>query len=162
MPRKWIAVSFVLAAMAPVLAQSQATNGKIDAKVNCRVAAGSYFLDLEADGFGTFPGLLTLTAVGGVVATEAMDFESPGIGSWKTVGRREIKIRFLYFGFDETGANVFIGKVTYSAKFDKRCRRAFGPFEIEFFGPEQDPLDPDEAPFFVNTGAITMRRIAVE
>ena len=147
----------------PMVHKTFADDGE-NGKAFAQPVVGSYFIEIAPEVFPfTFPGMISLYADGNIQATEAVAFglEFPGYGRWKRTGSREITGRFFFFRGDETGLLDFIGEVTFVAPVEPGIDEFVAPFTIQFFGAEQDPLDPEEEPFFSFDGTLTFRRMTV-
>ena len=64
---------------------------------------------------------------------------------------------------DETGFHTATawGVVEYEFA-DHTFQMATGTFTSRLFLPDQDPLDPDEMPFLMIQGSLTMRKINLD
>ena len=144
-----------------------------------RRLAGAYLVDRGPAGRG----LLNIMADGNIFSEETNDFgdgvpnafQSGSRGSWKRTGRREIKYTFFVFGYDVNGINTTtvvvlntasINKSDKSKKSKKSKKRSFDRWNVtggfEVFTADQDPLDPNEVPFFAaEVPPFSARRIPV-
>jgi hypothetical protein len=125
--------------------------------------------------------LATLTADGGVVATDTddfgyeilQDFHSPKHGSWQRTGKREVTITIYELGFadlglgDPTPAVVF--KLTFVAEFSDNDFNggagvvAYSVRLLPILDPSADPLDLDSGlpagpP---GSGTVAFKRVAM-
>ena len=134
--------------------------------------AGSYLIGLDLVGTDGTPfavqALATLASDGGVVATDTDDFglgtglfyHSPKQGSWKKVGKRDIRITVLEFAYDSFGNLTTIFKLVFLVEFeDKRFDTGGGLVGFEAFLPGQDVLDPETVPVATGGGKFTFSRI---
>lgn len=85
---------------------------------------------------------------------------SDSVGTWRAVAaERRYRTRAVTIYYDEnsrvSGYDVAISRFTLS----NNGRRSSGTFEVRNYSAEQDPLDSDEVPQFVNTGTLESRRI---
>lgn len=74
---------------------------------------------------------------------------SDSLGSWKVVGPRKLKARFLNLNFDVTGpAATFSGTavVDYTFQFEPTLRKMRASCNGKIFPTGQDPLDPNSTP----------------
>lgn len=114
-------------------------------------AVGS-FLIRQSDGFQQ---LLTLNAGGVAFSQNSNQRELPAPfgdqqGAWKSTTEQDIKVTTLNFVYDfDEGSFTGYGLSTFTGSFDDQFNELTGNVFVEIFGPEQDPLDPDEEP--VNT-----------
>ena len=134
--------------------------------------AGSFLVQLELTGAGPAPfsiqALATLGADGSAIATDTDDygfgtgtfFHSPKHGVWKKTGRRAISITLLEFAYDTEGALTTIYRLVFDGQFgDRNLNTGEGVVTFDAFGPDQDPLDPDEVPLASGEGSFSVRRI---
>jgi hypothetical protein len=105
----------------------------------------------------SFPGLLTFTSDGIVLAEEPPSpFETTGHGNWVATGPREAAFTFLALFGGGPGGNVSAtGKVVGKLEYDPRADNWSGPFKIQVF-------DPDGNEIFADRGTFSGTRIAVE
>jgi len=122
-----------------------------------RRAAGSYLMDLTAEGFPPLKVLVTLGADGTFSSEDTSDkgllsgvpgpaSESDNRGSWRRSGRYEVTFTAIGFSYDADGVLVGVGRLSGTLKFSKcfRTLNAAGQHDVFFQG--QDPLDPDSVP----------------
>jgi hypothetical protein len=125
--------------------------------------------------------LATLTADGGVVATDTddfgyeilQDFHSPKHGSWQRTGKREVTITIYELGFTDLGlgdpAPAVVFKLTFVAEFaDNNFNGGAGvvAYSVRFLpilDPGADPLDLDSGlpagpP---GSGTVAFKRVAM-
>lgn len=125
--------------------------------------------------------LATLTADGGVVATDTddfgyeilQDFHSPKHGSWERTGKREVTITIYEFGLADIGlgdpAPIVVFKLTFVAEFaDKTFNGgagvvAYSVRQLPLLDPTADPLDLDSGlpagpP---GSGTVAFKRVAM-
>ena len=157
---------FILIGVSPQIAAKGAPHD-----FNRRVA-GSFLLDLNLTGTdGTqfaVQALATLSADGGVVATDTDDFglgtaafvHSPKQGAWKKIGKRDIRITLLEFAYDHYGNLTTVFKLQFQAEFeDKKFDSGSGLVSFEAFLPGQDVLDPNTIPVATGGGDFSFQRI---
>jgi hypothetical protein len=137
--------------------------------------AGSYLienLDIPDAGLEDLQALATISADGGVIATDSDDFglaltapHSPKHGVWKRTGKREIAMTVLEFAYNPTGTqHIFTWRLEFTVKFNSRdFNEGSGELAAKLFPvPYQtgsDPLDPDAVPISVASGTFDFRRI---
>ena len=135
-----------------------------------RKVAGSFLADVDLEGLPPLMALATLTAEGGLVATDTDDFgfgvgfgfHSPKHGAWARTGSREITAPMLEFAYDPVGTLTTIFKLVFVVEFDSDFLVGVGVVTFDAFLPSQDPLDPEEEPVASGGGTVTFRRIVAE
>lgn len=125
--------------------------------------------------------LATLTADGGVVATDTddfgydilQDFHSPKQGGWKRTGKREITITIYEFAFADLGlgdpAPAVVYKLTLVVQFDDRKFNggdgtvAYTVRLLPLTDPGADPLDLDSGSLAAppGSGTVEFSRVAM-
>lgn len=84
---------------------------------------------------------------------------SDAVGTWRAVNEQRYRTRAVTIYYDEnsrvSGYDVTVSRFRLS----NNGRRSSGTFEASNYSAEQDPLDPNEIPQFVNTGRLESRRI---
>lgn len=90
------------------------------------------FFDADWTLFGTFP-----TAVSGSLAQ----------GTWERTGISSFAVTFLAYGFDDTGAVVYISRTTLAVQLLEDCAEADLLASLDIYAPGQNPLG-DEVPAF--------------
>jgi hypothetical protein len=132
--------------------------------------AGSYLMDLTAEGFPPLKVLVTLGADGTFSSEDTSDkgllsgaggpaSESDNRGAWRRSGRYEVTFTAIGFSYGPDGALVGVGRLSGTLKFSK-CFRTFsakGQHDVFFQG--QDPLDPASEPDIPILWTATARRI---
>ena len=118
---------------------------------------GSWRVQITTAAQGSFPGLLTFTSDGAVIATESPGpFESPGLGNWVRRGR-DVDLTFLVlFGSPAGGGrNTGSAKIVSTLHFDPRSGGWEGVFRIQVFNTAGAVL-------FEDCGEFQLTRIEVE
>ena len=125
--------------------------------------------------------LATLTADGGVVATDTDDFgyeilqdyHSPKHGSWEQTGKREVTITIYEFGLVDLGtgdpAPAVVYKLTFVAEFaDNDFNDGSGVVtytvrRLPLIDPGADPLDLDSGLLAAlpGSGTVVFKRVAM-
>ena len=159
-----VTAGFLLAA-SPAVAGGPACNDAFARRV-----AGSYLMDLTVEGFGALKVLVTLGADCTVSSEDTSDygvfsafggpsFESDNRGAWKRSGWRKVTFNAIGFSYDSDGGLIGINRLSATMSFE----RGFATFSCEgvhdFFGPADDPLDPDTEPLELIPWTATGQRI---
>jgi hypothetical protein len=118
---------------------------------------GSWRVEITTKAQGSFPGLLTFTSDGAVIATESPGpFESPGHGNWVRRGR-DVDLTFLVlFGSAAGGGrNTGSAKIVSTLHFDAHAGGWTGLFKIQVFNAAGGLV-------FDDCGEFRLTRIEVE
>ena len=135
-----------------------------------RRIAGTYFLEVQHEGFPLALALVTLTRDGGFIANDTSDMGAGGLvnhdgpvqGTWKRIDRRTVAARTLYFAYDDNGIPKWIARTTGEFIFERGFHRGIGTLKVERFHLNQDPLDDDEEPHDELNATLTARRVTVD
>ena len=134
--------------------------------------AGSYLLNLELIGGDgepfTVQALATLSADGGVVATDTDDFglgtgaffHSTKHGAWEATAKSALTITVIEFAYDASGNLTTLFRLVFDADYDDSSYTSgAGDVSFDAFLPGQDPLDADEPPVASGSGTFGFRKI---
>jgi hypothetical protein len=132
--------------------------------------AGTYFLNVQHEGFPLALALVTLTRDGGFISNDTSDQGAGGLvtkdgpvqGTWKKSGPRRIKARTLYFAFDPSGIPIWIARTTGEFEFDKHFNGGTGKLTVHRFTLDQDPLNPNTLPADELEADFTARRLTAD
>ena len=123
--------------------------------------AGTYVgISAEEGFFGTFTYSSDGTYIGTYSDGDNGDGSfSPEHGVWKQIGRREIATTGLFYGFDADGVLQTILRARGRYSLSRDFEVVQGPWTVDVFLPEQDPLSDD--PVATVEGGGESRRLRV-
>jgi hypothetical protein len=130
--------------------------------------AGTYLGEVTLDMGLKFQSLNTFGADGTYVtestldfgaggAAAAMAFRSGGRGQWEVMGPRKLKMTYLHFAYDGTGALLWVEKISVAATFTRSCSSVAGEATYAIYPPGLDPFEDD--PVFGGSATLVMKRL---
>ena len=132
--------------------------------------AGTYFGEVTLDMGLVFQNLNTFGAEGtyvtestidfGAGGTAAMAFRSGGRGQWQVIGPHKLKMTYLHFAYDATGALMWLEKINVVATFSRGCSSVAGEATYGIYPPGLDPFEDD--PVFGGTATLVMKRLPLD
>jgi hypothetical protein len=150
---------FIIPALVPALAADSAVSrsSQADAKGKLDGLVGSWKVSVTVvKQDATFPGLLTFTSDGIVLADEPPSpFETTGHGAWEATGKDSADFTFVALIGSESGTLSATVKVMGSLVYDAGTDTWQGPFTIRI-------TDADGAEVLADDGTFDATRIVVE
>ncbi len=85
---------------------------------------------------------------------------SDAVGTWRpAAAEQRYRTRAVTIYYDENSRVSGYDVTTSRFRLSNNGRRSSGTFEVRNYSAEQDPLDQNETPQFINTGTLESRRI---
>ena len=156
MRRMFAAVVLVtaLAAQAP-----SSLNAKDQGHGADKTVVGSWFVSVTPSVMPAFVGLITASADGGVIETNALtlasSLESPGHGQWMRTKHGRYALTFVNLEVNPDGSFAGTGKVRSTVTLGASGNELSGTFQVDIF-------DPNGVLLFSDSGTVSATRIEVE
>lgn len=84
---------------------------------------------------------------------------SDTVGTWRKIKDQRYRTRGVTIYYDENSRVSGYDVIETRFRLSANGRRSNGTFEVRNYSAEQDPLDSNELPQFVNTGRFDSRKI---
>ena len=132
--------------------------------------AGTYLGEVALDMGLVFQNLNTFGAEGtyvtestidfGAGGAAAMAFRSGGRGQWQVMGPRKLKMTYLHFAYDATGALMWVEKISVVATLSRSCSSVAGEATYAIYPPGLDPFEDD--PVIGGSATLVMKRLPLD
>jgi hypothetical protein len=124
-----------------------------------KTVVGSWFVTVTPSVMPAFVGLITSSADGGLIETNALtlasSLESPGHGQWIRIKPGRYAMTFVNLEVNPDGSFAGTGKVRSTVTLDPSGNELSGTFQVDIF-------DPNGVLLFSDSGTVSATRIEVE